>query len=114
MQTTFTSKGQVTVPAKIREQLNLQAGDRLEFEIEDGAIRVTPERKKGTLEDFMNILPKPTRSYTVEEITRQLRFRGLDQSPYRSLLLQLCDLYTHSIRKNEEAKIGRPHPTRNP
>jgi len=43
MQTTFTSKGQVTVPAKIREQLNLQAGDRLEFEIEDGAIRGTPE-----------------------------------------------------------------------
>jgi len=72
MQTTITSKGQVTVPAKIRQQLNLQTGDRLDFEVENGAIKVTPERKKITLEDFMNILPKATRSYTVEEMNEAI------------------------------------------
>jgi len=67
MQTTITSKGQVTVPVKIREQLNLHAGDRLDFEIEDGVMKVTAARK-GTLEELMAILPKATRSYTVEEM----------------------------------------------
>jgi len=67
MQTTITSKGQVTVPVKIREQLNLQAGDRLDFEIEDGAMKVTAARK-GTLEELMAILPKATRSHTIEEM----------------------------------------------
>ncbi|GGH04524.1 AbrB/MazE/SpoVT family DNA-binding domain-containing protein [Silvibacterium dinghuense] len=28
---TLTSKGQITVPAKVREELGLKAGDRLEF-----------------------------------------------------------------------------------
>jgi AbrB family looped-hinge helix DNA binding protein len=40
MQTTLTSKGQVTVLAVIREKINLQTGDKLDFEIENGAIRV--------------------------------------------------------------------------
>ncbi len=65
MQTTITSKGQVTVPANIREQLNLRAGDRLDFEIENGTIRVVPIGK-GTLEEFMGILPKAARIVSVE------------------------------------------------
>jgi AbrB family looped-hinge helix DNA binding protein len=72
MQATITSKGQVTVPAKIRAELNLRAGDHLDFQIENGTIKVTPERKKGTLDDFMNILPKATRSYTVEEMNEAI------------------------------------------
>jgi antitoxin PrlF len=67
MQTTLTSKGQVTVPAKIRQQLNLQTGDTLDFQIEGGAIKVVPVAK-GSLEAFMSILPKATRSYTIEEM----------------------------------------------
>lgn len=67
MQATITSKGQVTVPVKIRKQLNLQTGDTLDFEIEGGAIKVVPVAK-GSLEAFMSILPKATRSYTVEEM----------------------------------------------
>jgi AbrB family looped-hinge helix DNA binding protein len=68
MQTTLTSKGQVTVPAKIRQQLNLQTGDKLDFQIEGTSIKVSPARKKGTLEELMNILPRAKRSYTVEEM----------------------------------------------
>jgi antitoxin PrlF len=68
MKVTLTSKGQVTVPVKIREQLNLQTGDKLNFEIEGTSIKVSPARKKGTLEELMNILPRAKRSYTVEEM----------------------------------------------
>jgi AbrB family looped-hinge helix DNA binding protein len=68
MQTTLTSKGQVTVPVKIRAALNLRAGDQLDFQIENGTIKVTPERKKGTLDDFINALPRSDRSFSVEEM----------------------------------------------
>jgi AbrB family looped-hinge helix DNA binding protein len=68
MKATLTSKGQVTVPVKIREQLNLQTGDKLDFQIEGTSIKVSPARKKGTLEELMNILPRAKRSYTVEEM----------------------------------------------
>jgi len=68
MQTTLTSKGQVTVPVKIRAALNLRAGDQLDFQIENGTIKVTPERKKGTLDDFINALPRSERSFSVEEM----------------------------------------------
>ena len=32
---TITSKGQTTIPKSVRERLNLQAGDRVEFVIQD-------------------------------------------------------------------------------
>lgn len=52
---TVTSKGQVTIPAKIRQQLSLRAGDRLQFEStgQEVSIRVVPKRE---LADFAGIL----------------------------------------------------------
>ena len=35
---TLTSKNQTTIPAKVREFLDLKPGDRLGFEIEDGIV----------------------------------------------------------------------------
>lgn len=35
---TLTQKGQTTIPADIRHELGLQAGDKLEFEIFDGQV----------------------------------------------------------------------------
>lgn len=71
MQSTITSKGQVTVPAEIRAQLNLQTGDRLEFEIDQGSLRVVPIGK-GTLQEFIDILPKPSRVVSVEEMNEAI------------------------------------------
>jgi AbrB family looped-hinge helix DNA binding protein len=36
----ITSKGQVTIPAQIREQLNLRAGDEVDFVVEGDTLRV--------------------------------------------------------------------------
>jgi len=40
---TITSKGQITIPKDIREQLDLHAGDKIRFiEEEDGSINLLP------------------------------------------------------------------------
>lgn len=41
--TTISSKGQITVPAKIRRQLNIHPGDRLKVVKKDKAISITPD-----------------------------------------------------------------------
>ena len=42
---TLTSKGQVTIPKRIREQLGLEAGTEIEFILdEDGSLRVRPKQ----------------------------------------------------------------------
>ena len=44
---TVTTKGPDHLPKKIREQLRLRAGDRVEFRIEaDGSVRLFPIAKK--------------------------------------------------------------------
>jgi len=40
---TLTSKGQITLPKQIRDHLGVQTGDRVNFEIRDGAVVVEPE-----------------------------------------------------------------------
>lgn len=37
---TLTSKGQVTIPREVREQLGLNVGDKLLFEVEEDTIRL--------------------------------------------------------------------------
>lgn len=50
---TVTSKGQVTIPAEVRDSLGLHAGDRVDFvRLDDGSFRLRPasvpaERLKG-------------------------------------------------------------------
>lgn len=37
---TLTSKGQVTVPKMVRDALGLRQGDTLQWDLEDGSVRV--------------------------------------------------------------------------
>ena len=41
---TITSKGQTTVPKEVRDALNLDAGDKLTWEISGGRVAITTER----------------------------------------------------------------------
>ena len=67
MQTTLTSKGQVTIPAKIREALGLEEGDKLDFHLrEDGMLVV--EVVAGRLADLKGILPRPKRRLTLKQM----------------------------------------------
>jgi antitoxin PrlF len=58
---TVTSKGQITIPKKVRQALDLGAGDRVEFVIEkDGRVRLQPG--KGDVAALKGFLHKPGRS----------------------------------------------------
>jgi len=51
-----TSKGQVTIPKRIREQLHIREQDRLLFSVEGDTLLVTPLRRK-PLEELRGSLP---------------------------------------------------------
>lgn len=67
MEATLTSKGQVTIPKAVRDALHLRTGDRLDFILEaDGTVRVLPIT--GSVRRLKGILPKPSRTLTLEEM----------------------------------------------
>ena len=68
----ITSKGQVTIPEDIRREYHLQAGEQVEWEVTD---RGTVELRKagGSLEDLARVLPRPSRTATVEELDEAVR-----------------------------------------
>lgn len=72
---TMTSKGQVTIPADIREKLGVKAGDRLDFQLSDsGRLTVTAMRRKSIFEDFDEVkLPPLGRPLTRKDIAEASR-----------------------------------------
>jgi AbrB family looped-hinge helix DNA binding protein len=63
----MTSKGQITVPKAVRVRLNLKAGDRVLFIVEDdGTARLRPFNK--SISSLKGVLPPPKRKATLEEI----------------------------------------------
>ena len=55
---TVTSKGQVTIPADVREHLGIKPKDRVQFEIsEDGSVTVVPARSH-VLASFGAVKPR--------------------------------------------------------
>ena len=67
MITKVTSKGQVTLPKQIREELGIEFGDFIDFQIKDNMVIIKPIHTKGDLMDLKGIL-KAGRSATDEEI----------------------------------------------
>jgi len=70
---TLTSKGQVTVPKKIRDSLRLHTGDKIEFIItETKEALLRPVTKK--VDDVFGKLHKPVRKpISVEEMDSVIR-----------------------------------------
>lgn len=64
---TISSKGQVTFPKAIREQLKLEAGDKVEFTLTaNGQILVVP--KTASIKKLKGILPKPDKTVSLDEM----------------------------------------------
>ena len=67
MQTTITSKGQVTVPKPIRDKLHLEPGDKIDFMLEeDGGVRVVPVTASVT--QLKGMVPKPELPVSLAEM----------------------------------------------
>ena len=73
---TVTSKGQVTIPKKVREALDLRPGSEVDFVLEDGKVVL---RRRGSLEVFEKWrgrgLNFPEGVKTVDEFMELLRGR---------------------------------------
>ena len=69
---TVTSKGQITIPKSVRDELGLRVGDRVAFRtLEDGQVVVEPETLD--LRDLKGIL-KPSRTgVTLEDMDAAIR-----------------------------------------
>ncbi len=72
---TITSKGQITVPAKVRRLLGLKAGDQVEFRLrEDGVVELVPQ--VGDIRAIFGLLKPKVRGVSVEDMDRAVREGG--------------------------------------
>lgn len=72
---TLTSKGQTTIPKDVRERLNLQPGDRLEFVIDkDGRVVVLPASVDAS--ELAGMLKRPAKPVSVTAMNQAIRKRG--------------------------------------
>ena len=75
---TLTSKGQTTIPKKVRDHLRLKPGDRLRFGIqEDG--RVVLEAATLPIQRLRGIFPKPERAVTLEEMDEAIAEQAVER-----------------------------------
>ena len=66
---TVTSKGQITIPKKIREYLKIESGDKLEFFIEkDGKVTVMPVTE--SVKKLKGMIRKPKRPVSIERMKK--------------------------------------------
>jgi len=71
MVTTITSKGQITLPKKIRDMLNLRPGQRVEFIMDSqGNIRMIP--LKFSITELKGMVPRPQKAVTLEEMNEAI------------------------------------------
>ncbi len=75
---TLTTKGQITIPKKVREALKLHTGDKVEIILsEKGEAIMRPVTKK--VDEVFGKLHKPDRKpVTIEEIKNTIRDRMKD------------------------------------
>lgn len=66
-----TSKGQITIPQSIREQLHLTTESRLKFVIKDNIVIMMPINNK--LSNLRGILPKPPKTISIDEMNNIIR-----------------------------------------
>lgn len=69
---TMTSKGQITVPKEVREDLKLEAGARLLFvKLPDGRYQLVP--RTGKIRDLFGILYDPDRKpLSIDELNEAI------------------------------------------
>lgn len=72
---TITSKGQVTIPASVRQRLGVSPGDRVEFvEMENGVFQLVAASRD--IQSLKGIVPKPAKAVTIEEMNEAIESRG--------------------------------------
>lgn len=72
---TVTSKGQITIPAQIREALHVSAGDRVEFvQVEAGRYEFIAATRSVT--ELKGMFGQPTKVVSIEDMNAAIAARG--------------------------------------
>jgi antitoxin PrlF len=72
---TISSKGQITIPASVREALQVVAGDRVEFvEMQTGRFEFFAATR--SVKELKGMFGKPKRSVTLAEMNLAIANRG--------------------------------------
>ena len=72
---TLSSKGQITIPLRVRQKLGVDPGDRVEFiEIASGQFALVPATED--VRTLKGIVPKPKTPLSVEDMRRIIASRG--------------------------------------
>ena len=72
---TLTSKGQITIPAELRHDLKVDAGDRVEF------IQIAPGRYEfvaatQSVTELKGMFGKPSKAVSIDDMNRAIAKRG--------------------------------------
>ena len=67
LESTITSKGQITIPVDLREALGIKVGDKIRFTRKGDDILIQ-RKKKYTLEDLMNVVPRSKIKLTIKQM----------------------------------------------
>ncbi|KWF18987.1 AbrB/MazE/SpoVT family DNA-binding domain-containing protein [Burkholderia pseudomultivorans] len=73
---TITSKGQITIPMDVRNQLGLQAGDRIEFSLNEATGRYEVYPATRSLTSLKGIVKKPAKPVSIEDMNRAIADQG--------------------------------------
>ncbi len=72
---TVTSKGQITIPARIREAMKVSAGDRIEFvQVEDGRYEFIAATRSVT--DLKGMFEKSEKRVSIDDMNAAIAARG--------------------------------------
>ena len=72
---TLTSKGQITIPAKVRQDLKVDSGDRVEF------IQIAPGRYEfvaatQSITDLKGMFGRPAHPVSIDDMNKAIAKRG--------------------------------------
>ena len=72
---TLTSKGQVTIPAKVRASMGLDTGDRIEFiEMDDGTFTIIAATH--SVKELKGMIRKPAKPVSIEDMNAAIEAQG--------------------------------------
>ncbi|MCZ7584950.1 MAG: AbrB/MazE/SpoVT family DNA-binding domain-containing protein [Deltaproteobacteria bacterium] len=74
---TITSKGQVTIPKKVREALHLRPGDKISFVVRNGKVEIYPH--KIDILSLRGIIKPRIRGVTIEQMNEAIAKAASEQ-----------------------------------
>jgi AbrB family looped-hinge helix DNA binding protein len=78
--TTVSSKGQITLPAKIRRSLNLDSGDRITITKRGGKVTIAPDTYEEKLADLRKRTAEHLRLANIKPLSIEDMDRLIDES----------------------------------